>query len=90
MIGTHSVPMIVDEFLKEQVKVEGEGEPLRALATHKANRRVEDVFPIARPLEEKRSILLMPELLGHHARAPVVIRALQARETDSPLILSNG
>ena len=26
MIGTHSVPMIVDWFLKEQVKVEGEGE----------------------------------------------------------------
>ena len=33
MIGTHSVPMIVDWFLKEQVKVEGEGEQRKVTST---------------------------------------------------------
>lgn len=33
MIGTHSVPMIVDWFLKEQVKAEGEGEQRKGNST---------------------------------------------------------
>ena len=33
MIGTHSVPMIVDWFLKEQVKIEGEGEQRKGNST---------------------------------------------------------
>ena len=50
---------------------------LRVAPAHEAERLVEHVAPVRRPLAEERRVLLLAELLRHLRGAPVVVRALE-------------